>query len=170
MQFGQSLCALARRLQRTSRQYIHFLALWRESTRLLHSIRYFWGGFCLTVAARAVGFSPFATKWSSPLFWIFTNNLSLLPAPLQPWQKQQLRLGLRTNKSPALVAQLRSSLSTHQSSVSGGNLLPRFTVFSLAPTWTAAERGRSLTWGIVGRSPSPWGCRWASGHRRSTTW
>lgn len=78
-------------MQKTSRQYIHFLALWRESTRLLHSIGHFWGGFCLTVAAAALGFSPFAAKWSSPLFCIFTSNFSLLPAALQPRQKQQLR-------------------------------------------------------------------------------
>lgn len=43
-------------------------------------------------------------------------------------------------------------------------------MLSLAPTWTAAEHGRSLTRGIVGRSPSPWGCRRSSGHRRSTSW
>lgn len=52
----------------------------------------------------------------------------------------------------------------------GGNLLPRVSMFTLAPTWTAAERGRSLTRGIVGRSLSPWGCRRSSEHRRSTPW
>lgn len=56
-----------------------------------HSIRHFWGGFCLTVAAAALGFSTFATKWSSPLVCIFTSNLSLLPAASQAPQKQQLR-------------------------------------------------------------------------------
>lgn len=91
MQFEKSLHALVYRMQKTSRHDIHFLALWRESTRLLHSFGHFWGGFCLTVATAALGFSPFAAKWFSPLFCILTSNFSLLPAASQPRQKQQLR-------------------------------------------------------------------------------
>lgn len=91
MQFGKSVHALVYRMQKTSQRDIHFLPLWRESTRLLHSSGHFWGVFCLTVGAAALGFSPFAAKWFSPLFCILTSNFSWLPAASQLWQEQQLR-------------------------------------------------------------------------------